>query len=214
LDYSGGSLNEGSKLFVAVSGAPRRTLASDVPAALRAIWPDDWGTPRVVRPGILAFGGERYGAGGGTVGAGGVGADGKGAAGGTAAGEADVAGAATASGVLASRLEAFTARLRDAGLMESPVLDGLPLWILCDDPDFVAADLDNWLWVTFTRSDPARDVHGVGAFVAEKHWGARGPLVIDARVKPWHAPALEPDPEVARRVELLAAAGGSLHGLI
>jgi 4-hydroxy-3-polyprenylbenzoate decarboxylase len=67
--------------------------------------------------------------------------------------------------------------------------------------------------VTFTRSDPARDVHGVDSFTSDKHWGCRGPLVIDARVKPWHAPVLEADAEVARRVEGLFAGNGSLAGV-
>ena len=65
------------------------------------------------------------------------------------------------------------------------------------------ASLDNFLWVTFTRSDPARDVHGVGAFIAHKHWGCTGPLVIDARIKPHHAPPLEDDPRVSARVDAL-----------
>lgn len=186
LDYTGGAINEGSKLFVAVSGAPRRDLAGEIPPALRAAWPDHWGAPRVVSPGIVAFRGAGYGNG---------------------------AGNENGQAELARQLEVFTARLRDAGLLDSDTLDRLPLWVLCDDPDFAAADFDNWLWVTFTRSDPARDVHGIDAFTMDKHWGCRGPLVIDARVKPWHAPALEPDPEVAKRVQALAAPGCSLHGL-
>lgn len=40
--------------------------------------------------------------------------------------------------------------------------EGLPLVVLVDDADFTARHLNNFLWVVFTRSDPARDVHGVG----------------------------------------------------
>ena len=76
------------------------------------------------------------------------------------------------------------------------------------------ATLNNLLWVTFTRSNPAADVHGVGAFTRQKHWGCTGPLVIDARIKPHHAPPLEEDPAVTRRVDALAAPGGPLHGII
>ena len=47
-----------------------------------------------------------------------------------------------------------------------------------------------------------------------KHWGCRGPLVIDARLKPHHAPPLVEDPDVTRRVDALAAPGGPLHGII
>lgn len=92
-------------------------------------------------------------------------------------------------------------------------LAGFPLVTLVDDADFAARTRDNWLWVTFTRSDPAGDVHGVGAFIRRKHWGCRGPLVIDARLKPHMPPPLEPDPAVARRVDRLFARGGPLHGL-
>jgi 4-hydroxy-3-polyprenylbenzoate decarboxylase len=88
------------------------------------------------------------------------------------------------------------------------------LVVLVDDSDFVSRTLSNWLWVTFTRSDPAADVHGVGAFTLQKHWGCTGPLVIDARLKPHHAPPLEEDPAVARRVESLGLPGGPLYRII
>ncbi|HJV65760.1 MAG TPA: UbiD family decarboxylase [Geomonas sp.] len=92
-------------------------------------------------------------------------------------------------------------------------LDSLPLIVVCDDSRFTAASLNNFLWVTFTRSDPAADIYGVGASTTCKQWGCQGPLVIDARVKPHHAPPLIEDPEVERRVDGLAAPGGPLHGL-
>ncbi len=89
-----------------------------------------------------------------------------------------------------------------------------PLWVIVDDADFTARTQNNFLWTTFTRSNPATDVHGVDAFIEHKHWGCRGPLVIDARSKPHHAPPLVEDPEVSRRVDKLAAPGGPLHGII
>jgi len=90
---------------------------------------------------------------------------------------------------------------------------GIPLIVVVDDSAFAAATLNNWLWVTFTRSNPAADIHGVGAFTLDKHWGCEGTLVIDARVKPHHAPVLEEDPAVTKRVEAMAARGGPLQGL-
>jgi 4-hydroxy-3-polyprenylbenzoate decarboxylase len=89
----------------------------------------------------------------------------------------------------------------------------LPLVVVVDDSDFTSQSLNNWLWVTFTRSDPANDVHGVGSFVSRKHWGCRGPVVIDARVKPHMPPPLEEDPAVTKRVDALFARGGPLHGV-
>jgi 4-hydroxy-3-polyprenylbenzoate decarboxylase len=94
-----------------------------------------------------------------------------------------------------------------------PGLDEIPLIVVCDDSRFAAASLNNFLWVTFTRSDPAADIYGVGASITNKQWGCKGPLIIDARVKPHHAPPLIEDPAVERRVDELAAPGGPLHGL-
>jgi 4-hydroxy-3-polyprenylbenzoate decarboxylase len=93
-------------------------------------------------------------------------------------------------------------------------INAFPLVILADDSDFTARSLNNFLWVTFTRSNPAADLHGIGASVVQKHWGCEGSLVIDARIKPHHAPPLEEDPEIRRRVEALAAPGKPLHRVI
>jgi 4-hydroxy-3-polyprenylbenzoate decarboxylase len=88
-------------------------------------------------------------------------------------------------------------------------------WIvIVDDSQFVAESLRNFLWVTFTRTNPATDIHGIEPFVRNKHWGCHGPLVIDARLKPHHAPPLVEDRVVSRRVEALAVRGGPLHGII
>lgn len=101
--------------------------------------------------------------------------------------------------------------LEDRGL---GTIGGFPLAVVADDSSFTTASLSNFLWVAFTRSDPAGDIYGTGAFVNRKHWGCHGTLVIDARRKPHHAPSLEPDPEITRRVDRLAERGGPLHGII
>jgi 4-hydroxy-3-polyprenylbenzoate decarboxylase len=90
----------------------------------------------------------------------------------------------------------------------------IPLLVVVDDAEFAARTLNNFLWVTFTRSNPAADIDGLGASIVQKHWGCTGPLVIDARIKPHHAPPLVDDPEIERRVERLGAPGGPLHGII
>ena len=92
--------------------------------------------------------------------------------------------------------------------------DGFPLLVLVDDSEFTARTLSNFLWVTFTRSDPARDVFGLREFTEDRHWGCHGSLVIDARIKPHHAPPLVEDPAVTRRVDRLAERGGPLHGIL
>lgn len=93
-------------------------------------------------------------------------------------------------------------------------LNSCPLVILADDSDFAARTLDNFLWVTFTRSDPAADIDGIGVFSQAKHWGCAGALVIDARRKTHHPAPLEDDPAIERRVDTLGAPGGPLHGLV
>ncbi|MBY0459336.1 MAG: UbiD family decarboxylase, partial [Gemmataceae bacterium] len=88
-----------------------------------------------------------------------------------------------------------------------------PLIVVVDDSEFVSRTLNNFLWVVFTRSDPATHVHGVGEFTHRKHWGCRGPVVIDARLKPHLPPPLESDPAVSKKVDALFARGGPLAGL-
>lgn len=95
-----------------------------------------------------------------------------------------------------------------------PLPEGIALVVVCDDSEFAARTLDNLLWVTFTRSNPASDLYGVGACLHNRHWGCDGALVIDARRKPFHAPPLEDDPEVERSIDQLAVAGGPLHGIV
>jgi 4-hydroxy-3-polyprenylbenzoate decarboxylase len=93
-------------------------------------------------------------------------------------------------------------------------LNACPLVVIADDSGFTARTLDNFLWVTFTRSDPAADLAGIGAFLRAKHWGCEGALVIDARIKFHHPAPLEDDPAVERRIDALGAPGGPLHGLV
>jgi len=91
---------------------------------------------------------------------------------------------------------------------------GLPLIVLCDDAAFAAQNLNNFVWVTFTRSNPSHDIYGINSFTEYKHWGCTGPLIIDARIKPHHAPVLERDPAVEKLVDKMGEKGGVLHGVI
>jgi len=104
-------------------------------------------------------------------------------------------------------------RLRDS-LANIDALDQLPLILVTEDSAFISRNMNNFLWVTFTRSNPSHDIHGVGSFINHKHWGCTGPLVIDVRLKPHHAPPLIEDPKITRRVDALGEVGGCLHGII
>ena len=93
-------------------------------------------------------------------------------------------------------------------------LTNFPLWIIVDDSQFASDSLNNFLWMTFTRSNPATDIYGIGSSTVYKHWGCTGPLIIDARIKPHHAPPLIEDHKVTQRVNDLAKPGGPLHGIL
>ena len=120
--------------------------------------------------------------------------------------------------IIAGPLSGSTARDRRveefaSGFHVEASLNTFPLVIIVDDSEFASRQAANFIWVTFTRSNPATDIHGIGSSVTDKHWGCRGSLVIDARIKPHHAPPLIEDPAVTRRVDSLAAPGGPLSGV-
>lgn len=119
-------------------------------------------------------------------------------------------------GVLMVQAEGYRAedlRRFCAAFTPSDAISRFALIVLVDDSEFCARTLNNFLWVTFTRMNPALDVDGIAAFNEHKHWGCHGALVVDARRKPHHAPPLVEDPAVTARVDALAARGGPLAGL-
>ncbi len=93
-------------------------------------------------------------------------------------------------------------------------LNCIPLILLVDNSDFVVQTLNNFVWVTFTRSNPSHDIHGIDSFVENKHWGCRSSLIIDARIKPQHAPPLEVDTKTKNSVDKLFNKGGELYGIL
>ncbi|RYF23204.1 MAG: UbiD family decarboxylase [Flavobacteriales bacterium] len=106
-----------------------------------------------------------------------------------------------------SEIDSLKQHLKVAGL------SGLQVIVFCDDAEFTAATINNLVWVTFTRSNPAADIDGINDFTANKHWGCKGPLIIDARKKPHHAPELIKDEEVEKNIERFWQMGGSLFGI-
>ena len=73
--------------------------------------------------------------------------------------------------------------------LESKTLKGIAMITLVDDAKFVAESFSNWLWVCFTRSNPSHDVYGLNMKILNKHFSCSIPI-IDARIKPHHAPIL------------------------
>jgi 4-hydroxy-3-polyprenylbenzoate decarboxylase len=86
--------------------------------------------------------------------------------------------------------------------------------VICDDAAFTADTLNNYLWVAYTRCNPSHDIYGIDSFTTNKHWGCNGPLIIDARIKPHHAPAVEKDPFTEKKIDKLFEKGGSLYQIM
>lgn len=87
-------------------------------------------------------------------------------------------------------------------------LSGIALIVICDDAEFTAETINNLVWITFTRSNPASDIYGIGESTIDKHWGCDGPIIIDARKKLHHAPELIKDAEVESRVDAILLRNG------
>ena len=168
LDYSGESLNQGSKLVIASAGSPIRELKRSIESNLHL--PVHWKNPRVALPGVLVVESHRC-----------------------------------SGGEDQRRLWELCDRLG-----KDHPLNQFAMIVVVDDSDFAARNMDNFVWTTFTRSNPAVDVYGIAAWVEEKHFGCDGSLVIDARQKPHHAPPLVEDSAISAKVDTLAAHGGEL----
>ena len=171
LDYSGTSLNAGSKLILASCGSVKRKLNKEV---IGITWPSFVKKICPIFPGVLAIEINKF----------------------------------IAYKEAASEFEILNEHLRNQDL------NGWPLLVVCDDASFTAATINNFLWVTFTRSNPSHDVYGIESFTVFKHWGCKGSMIIDSRIKPHHAPVLEKDPAIEKKIERLGVKGASLHAII
>jgi len=125
-------------------------------------------------------------------------------------------------GVIALMLKPFTNYQnaateikRLASWMEerSTEFEGIVQAVIYDDFTFntSAGNLNDYLWVTYTRSNPSHDIYGVNEQTENKHWGCKGPMIIDARKKPHHAPELKIDPETEKKIKRFFAKGGPLE---
>lgn len=112
-------------------------------------------------------------------------------------------------GVIAMTAPRFTSYELECELVTNHIksIEGdttaFPLVVLCDDSDFCSASISNFLWVTFTRSNPSHDLFGRFEEFRHKHWGCQQSLIIDARVKPHHAPPLEEDDQAETLAEAI-----------
>ncbi len=81
-----------------------------------------------------------------------------------------------------------------------PTFADWPLLVVTDEPARAAASPINFLWTTFTRFEPAADLHAAGREVTRNHVSYRGPIAIDARLKPDFPKELFCAPAAAERV--------------
>ena len=196
LDYSGEALNQGSKVVIAASGPIRRALATELPKNFKLI--KEFSNPRWCLPGVLAISGP------------------------SRIGDSPIS--EKSDNHLSSLIALWSTLLRESTSLSDETDDhrsesrngninawsSIPLVVVVDDSEFASRTLNNFLWVTFTRSNPAADIHGVDCFVEEKHWGCRGPLIIDARRKSHHAPPLIESAAVTAKIDALATRGGPI----
>mgnify|MGYP001344843007 FL=1 len=92
----------------------------------------------------------------------------------------------------------------DTGLAErvaqSGKFDDWQMVIVHDSIEF-AGSTDKFLWATWTRFDPASDIYAKESTMQRNHIGYQGPIVIDARMKPWYPSVVEPREDVVKLVD-------------
>lgn len=170
LDYTGTSLNHGSKVVIAAAGAKCRELRNN-PEDLKSLaLPQEYKRATIVMSGVILL-------------------------------------ESSATFDASSKAEHF-ANLK-AALAHWEFRENYP-WISVIDERALDANnvLSDFLWLTFTRSDPAQDIYGLDEGVSHKHWTCKAPLIIDARVKPHHQKQLTIPAEItARAKQILKDAG-------
>jgi len=91
---------------------------------------------------------------------------------------------------------------RDAAavLAQWGALSNWPLVVVTDDAERATRSTMNFLWTTFTRFEPAADIHAAATRVVRNHVSYTAPVVIDARMKPWFPKEVTCRPDIAERV--------------
>jgi 4-hydroxy-3-polyprenylbenzoate decarboxylase len=162
LDYSGDSINEGSKLVIAAHGDKLRELSVNVPGCFAD---SIFKAPVALMEGVIGLQLEKF-----------------------------------------STYENARAEIKQLGtFINSNISEftGIVQVVIYDDFKFNSMDesLNDYVWITYTRSNPSHDIYGVTEFIENKHWGCAGPMIIDARRKPHHAPELKPDANAWKKAE-------------
>ncbi|MBL8857546.1 MAG: UbiD family decarboxylase [Planctomycetes bacterium] len=87
-----------------------------------------------------------------------------------------------------------------ARIATDPAFADWPLLVLSDDADRHVKSTMNFLWATFTRFNPASDIHAAKVELIANHPSFTPPIVIDARMKAWYPEELFCDEVTAKLV--------------
>ena len=90
---------------------------------------------------------------------------------------------------------------------------GIAQIVLYDDFEFNKNEIvmNDYVWITYTRSNPSHDIYGVKEYIQNKHWACEGPIIIDARKKPHHAPELKLEETTKKSIQRFFVEGAALH---
>lgn len=176
LDYTGTSLNHGSKVILAAAGIPKRTLRQE-PADLDSLKLPQGMAAKIVMPGVLVI----------------------------------------QAPVFEKLPKADLMQELEVPLSNWAYRENYPWISIIDSTESNAENLDgtklhDFLWLTFTRSDPAQDISGFKEHISNKHWGCEAPLVIDARIKPHHQKPLQISEDIKKRASQILREEGILTG--
>ena len=86
-------------------------------------------------------------------------------------------------------------------ILAQQTLDEWPLLVLTDDAERALHSTGAFLWTTFTRFNPATDIHARHIEHSQHKLTYTPPLLIDARLKAWYPPELFCDPDTKKRVD-------------
>jgi len=86
-------------------------------------------------------------------------------------------------------------------IVSDPAFADWPMLVLSDDAARAARSSMNFLWTTFTRFNPATDLHASDVRLIHHHAAFEAPILIDARMKPGYPDELFCDPDTARTVD-------------
>ena len=192
LDYTGTSLNHGSKIVIAAAGVKCRELRNN-PSDLESLTlPQGFKVAAIVMPGVLMIEGPAY---------------------------KKSATFDTNETIDKSDNEkpATFAELK-ASLAHWKFRENYPWISIIDEGATNVANseastnniLSDFLWLTFTRSDPAQDIYGLDETVEDKHWKCKAPLIIDARIKPHHQKQLTIPAEITAKAKQILIDSGVL----